>query len=129
MSALVSFRAGSPIAAGDIVRVSSSGLITPASAVSIESAVCAGIALNDGGINDLILVNKDSLYVASGGNYNPGSRIYLSFSSGQLYDDYSYFSTALNSSTLSGAYLVDVGLAVSASGISVELSYPILVYR
>ena len=127
MSALICFRAADSISTGDVVRVTSGGLLTKASAISPNSSVCAGIALNTGSVNDLILVNKDSLYYASSGTYVPGNRAYLSLISGQVYEGYNAFAVALAASTLSGAYLVDLGPFVSVSGLNLEINSPVFV--
>lgn len=126
--ALVSFRAQTSITAGEVVRVSASGFLTKASAVALDSAICAGVAINSAAPLDLVLVNKDSLYTQFSG-LTPGNRIYLSLTSGQVYPDYATFYAAASGTTVSGAFLTEVGTAVSTSGVHIEITQPIFINK
>lgn len=126
--ALVSFRAQTFITAGEVVRVSASGFLTKASAVASDSAICAGVAINSAAPLDLVLVNKDSLYTQFSG-LTPGNRIYLSLTSGQFYPDYATFYAAASGATVSGAFLTEVGTAVSTSGVHIEITQPIFINK
>lgn len=125
---LVSFRAKSSITAGDLVRVDSVGFLTKASAVALDSSICVGVALNSAAPLDLVLVNKDSIYTQFSG-LTPGTRTYLSLTSGQLYADYAAFYTALSGTTLSGAYLTELGPAISTSGVHIEIQQPVFINK
>jgi len=122
---LISLTAGGTIDANDVVYVDSSGLAHKASAVNLESAIMAGVALDSGGAGALIRVNPDGYY----GNFTglvPGEVQYLSLTSGEL-TTYANWVTDLTSSSLEGAYLARVGTAATTSGLDVEISLSVFV--
>jgi len=124
VASLVSFRAGQAITAGDVVTVNASGLLYKASAVAENTARVVGLAINGGGVNELITVTKDS-YFASLSGLTPGSSVYLSITSGALNSSYSSWITQVNGASLSGAYITNIGRAVTTSGLNVEISKPL----
>jgi len=123
--ALLSFTAGSTIAANDVVYVDVNGLIHKASATTLPQATPAGVAIDGGSVGSLIRVNPDGLFANFSG-LTPGEYQYLSLTSGQI-ETYPTWITSLASSSLPGAFLARVGTAASASGLDVEFSRPIFV--
>lgn len=124
--ALVSFIASENINQGDVVTINPSGLLYKASATEERNARVVGIANNTGQANDLIFVTKDS-YFASSSGLAPGSSVYLSVVSGSLNTSYTAWLDEVFSTTLTTAYLTNVGRAVTSSGVSVEVAKPVLI--
>lgn len=123
--ALLSFRAAEAINSGDFVCLTPSGFIQKTAVLTVNSATPVGVALDSGTVNSLIRVNPDSLYSGYSG-FVPGSPVYLSVISGQVCD-YPTWKNAVISNNYSGAYLTNVGYAVSSSGLSVEINKPLFI--
>lgn len=124
MASLVSFRAGQAITAGDVVTISTSGLLYKASATSERTARVVGLAITAGEANDLVTVNKDS-YFASLSGLTPGSSVYLSITSGVLSPSYAAWISGVQTTSLSGVYVTNLGRAITSSGVSIEISRPV----
>ena len=124
MASLVTFKAGQDIAVGDVVTVSTSGLLYKASATDDRTARVVGLAITSGTTNNLIFVNKDS-YFASLSGLTPGSSVYLSITSGVLNPSYADWIYEVQATTLSGVYVTTLGRAITSSGVSIEISKPI----
>ena len=124
MASLVSFRAGQAITAGDVVTVNASGLLYKASAVAESTARVVGLAINGGGVNELITVNKDS-YFASLSGLTPGSSAYLSLTSGVLSPSYADWINEVQSTAATSVYITNLGRSITSSGLSVEISKPV----
>ena len=122
--AIVSFKAGESISAGDAVFVSASGFAYKAIATSFENAFVAGVAINGGSAGNLIRVNSDSVYDSSF-TFVPGVTQYLSFTTSGAYADYESISSSLGLTSYPGIYLSQVGKAVTTSKLEVETSVPI----
>lgn len=126
MASLVSFRAGQAIAAGDVVTINASGLLYKASALSPSTARVVGLAITAGDVNDLVTVSKNSYFAAVSG-LTPGSSVYLSITSGVLNPSFASWFTQVQAASLSGAYITNLGRAVTTSGLSIEISKPLFV--
>ena len=124
MASLVSFRAGQAITAGDVVTINPSGVLYKASAVSERTARVVGFAITAGQANDLVLVNKDSYFPSLSG-LTPGSSVYLSVTSGAVNSSYTNWINEVQSTSLSGVYLTNLGRSITSSGVSVEISKPL----
>jgi hypothetical protein len=122
---LLSFIAGGSIAANDAVYVDSNGFLHKASAESFEKATVTGIAIDTGVAGSLIRVNPDGFTTTLSG-LTPDNLHYVAISSGDLLN-YPAWVSELSSSSLEGAFLTSVGMAISSSGLNVEISRPIFV--
>ena len=122
--AIVSFRAGESISAGDAVFVSASGFVYKAIATSFENASVAGVAIDNGSSSSLIRVNADSLYESSS-TFVPGETQYLSLLTSGDYSTYAVLSSGLALTSYPGVYLSQVGKAVTTSKLEVETSVPV----
>lgn len=124
--AVSSFFAGESISAGQAVYVSPSGYAYKANASNYTQASVAGIAVDNGSNGSLVRVQGDAMYTQYAG-LTIGSYRYLSIAtSGQLVS-YADWATELNATSLSGAYLTNVGRCISTSGVEVELQRPVFV--
>jgi len=124
--AIVSFRAGESISAGDAVFVSASGFAYKAIATSFENASVAGVAIDGGSSSSLIRVNADSLYESSS-TFVPGETQYLSLLTSGDYSTYAVLSSGLALTSYDGVYLSQVGKAVTTSKLEVETSVPVFI--
>jgi hypothetical protein len=122
---IVSLKAGESISAGDAVFVSSAGLLYKAIGQIFENASVAGVAINSGATGDLIRVNSDSIYTSSA-TFVPGEIQYLSALVSGEYANYDSVVSGLQSSSLAGLYLTEVGRAITTSKLNVERSIPFL---
>lgn len=122
--AIVSFKAGGDISAGDAVFVSSTGLLHKAIATEFKNSFVVGIAINGGSAGNLIRVNADSVYDSSF-TFVPGVTQYLSLTTSGAYADYESINSELGLTSYSGIYLSQVGKAVTTSKLEVETSVPI----
>jgi hypothetical protein len=125
---LISFRAGETVTSGNFLRVTRNGLAHPASAGDKDAATVAGVAITNGDAQDLVLVNKDYVYDGLPG-LTAGEKVYLSITSGQFYTNYTEFEVALSGSTLSGAYLTEVGTALGSDKLHVQIQLPVFINR
>lgn len=124
--ATTSFRAGESISAGQAVYVTASGFLYKASAGNYTQASVAGVAIDNGTSGSLVRVQSDAIYADFSG-LTPGDYRYLSIlTSGQIVS-YSGWAVELNSTSLSGAYLTNLGRSISATSVEVEIQPPIFV--
>ena len=121
--AIASFRAGETISAGDALFVSSTGLVFKALADTQDHASVVGLAVNGGSAGDLIRVNTDAIYTSSN-TYVPLERLYLSLSASGALTDYDSIASGLALTTYPGAFVTEVGSAVTANKINVEVTVP-----
>ena len=121
--AIVSFRAGESITAGDAVFVSSTGFAYKAIATSFQNASVAGIAIDGGSAGTLIRVNSDSIYESSS-SFTPGTAQYLSLTVSGSYSDYEALASGLALTSYEGVYLSQVGRAITNSKLEVERPLP-----
>lgn len=124
--ATTSFRAGESISAGHAVYVTASGFLYKASAGNYTQASVAGVAIDNGVSGSLVRVQSDAIYSNFAG-LTPGDYRYLSIlTSGQLVS-YSGWAVELNSTSLSGAFLTNLGRSISTTSVEVEIQPPIFV--
>lgn len=126
--AITSYKAGSAISAGDVVYVSSSGLLIKALGTSRAQAAAVGVAIDTGSTGELVRVNNDSVYTTSL-TLTPGSPNYLSLTTSGAIVDYTVWQNQFNALTASGAFLVNIGNALTSTNISVEIQKPIYVTK
>jgi hypothetical protein len=126
--AIVSFRSGEAISAGNLVTLNGSGTIFKASALISNQASVVGVAIDSGASDALIRVDPDSYYSNFSG-LTPGYLQYLSVTTSGAVVDYPTWATQLDSLPVSGAYLTQIGRAISSSGISIELNKPIYITK
>ena len=130
-TSLVNFTAGADLIQGEVVYVSGVYAV-PASAVSgVDSAQhqAVGLTAEAAVQNATVSVNLDDIAVVSAANLTadtqltPGQYYYLSKSQGQL----TAFSTASGTVSAGSGYaaLVNLGLAVSTTGLHVEIQPPV----
>lgn len=122
--AIVSFKAGESISAGDAVFVSASGFAYKAIATSFENASVAGVAIDGGSAGSLVRVNADSIYESSS-TFVPGETQYLSILTSGSYSNYAVISSGLATTSYAGIYLTQVGTAVTTSKLEIETFSPI----
>lgn len=121
--AIASLRAGETISAGDALFVSSTGLVFKALGDTQDHASVVGIAVNGGSVGDLIQINTDAIYQSSN-SYTPLERLYLSTTASGAYDTYTAVASGLELTSRPGAYITEIGSAVTGNKISVEVSLP-----
>lgn len=126
--AQVTLIAGQAISRGAFVRINPSGLLINACADYVNNARPIGVALNAANAAFPVTVETDGRFDQYTG-LTIGEQTYLSLTSGQMYGTYSDFETALSATTLSGAYAVEVGRAVSTDEITIEISQQTFVRR
>ena len=124
--AIVSFKAGEDISAGDAVFVSSTGFLYKAIATEFENSSVVGIAINGGSAGSLIRVNADSVYDSSS-TFVPGVTQYLSLTTSGAYTDYDSLNSDLGLTSYEGVYLTQVGKALTTSKLEVETSLPFFI--
>ena len=123
-----SFLAGETIAAGDVVYVSSAGLLYKASALTLSQAAAVGISIDSGTAGSLLRVNEDSTYSGLSGLV-PGEYQYVSaLASGQV-QNYTAFINDVSLTSLSTVFLSIVGRAISTTSVEVERAKPIAFYN
>ena len=126
--ALTSFQTDEAISAGNLVFLTSTGLIKKAIATVKEQASVIGVALDSGTTGNLIRVNTDAIY-SSFSALTPGNVQYLSIASSGSLVDYPSWQTQLNALSASGAFLTQVGRAISTTSVEIEISKPIYVIK
>jgi arabinogalactan endo-1,4-beta-galactosidase len=126
--ALTSFQTDEAISAGNLVFLTSTGLIKKAIATVKEQASVIGVALDSGTTGNLIRVNTDAIY-SNFSALTPGNVQYLSIASSGSLVDYPSWQTQLNALSASGAFLTQVGRAISTTSVEIEISKPIYVIK
>lgn len=121
--AIASLKAGESISAGDAVFVSSTGFVYKASADTQDHATVVGIAINAGVVGDLIQIDTDSIYT-SNTTYTPSQKLYLSVVTSGAYGTYESVASGLSNTIYAGAYLTEIGTAVTSNKINVEIDLP-----
>lgn len=128
------FTAGANLIQGQVVYVSGT-YVLPANAASgtpPTNYAAIGITAASAGVTSGVAVNLDGIAVVSDVNITadsaliPGQFYYLSKYSGEL----TRYQTASGTVTASGGYaaMVNIGQALSASELQVEIEPPVLVY-
>lgn len=126
--ALTSFQAGEAISAGNLVFLTSTGFIKKAIATVKEQASTIGVALDSGIAGDLIRVNTDTVY-ANFSALTPGNLQYLSIVSSGSLVDYSNWQTQFNALAASGAFLTQLGRAITTTSVEIEINKPIYIIK
>ena len=126
--ALTSFQAGEAISAGNLVFLTSTGFIKKAIATVKEQASTIGVALDSGIAGDLIRVDTDTVY-SNFSALTPGNLQYLSIVSSGGLVDYLNWQTQFNALTASGAFLTQLGRAITTSSMEIEINKPIYVIK
>lgn len=124
--AIVTIPAGEDISVGDAVSVLPNGLAYPASAATLATAKVVGIALTSCDAGFSVQLETDSLFNSYPSTLTPGDTLFLSVTSGSV-ANYSDFYTAASSYPSSSVYLVQIGRAISPSGVSIEIENPKLI--
>jgi hypothetical protein len=126
--AVTSFIAGEAISAGNVVYVTTSGFIRKSIGTAQDQASPVGISVDTSSVNNLTRVVSDSIYSESIG-LTAGNRQYLSLTTSGAIVDYSTWQTQLNSLSASGAFLTQIGTALSSTAINVEIERPIYITK
>lgn len=124
--AIVTIPAGEAISTGNAVSVLPNGLAYPASAAALATAKVVGLALTSCDAGFSVQLETDSLFNSYPLTLTPGDTLFLSVTSGSVVN-YSDFYTTASSYPSSGVYLVQIGRALSPSGISIEIENPKLI--
>ncbi|OUW91448.1 MAG: hypothetical protein CBD94_01655 [Gammaproteobacteria bacterium TMED234] len=117
---LLSFRAGENIALGDAVAVdmSTSGYIrTARSSGDLDEANTIGVSVDDVSTGTLCRVVTDAQAVVYSGLI-PGTRYFVSASGGKVVD-YPTYVAGFDQLGASGAYLVELGTAISTGSLRI----------
>lgn len=120
--AITSFRAGESISAGEVVYVSSAGLIYKASALTQDQASAVGIAIDSAAAGSLVRVNSDAIYNEYSG-LTPGELQYLSITTSGQVVDYATWEAQLATVSIN-PYQELIGRAITTSGVAVETGKP-----
>ena len=120
--AIISFRAGETISAGQAVYVSSAGLIFKASSFTQDQASVVGVAIDSGSAGDLLRVNSDAIYNQYSG-LTPGDLQYLSVTTSGQIVNYAAWQAELETVGVN-VYQSLVGRTITTSGVAVELGKP-----
>lgn len=126
--AITSFIAGEAISAGNAVYVNTSGFIYKAIATNKEQAAVIGLAIDTATSANLVRVVSDTVYTTASA-FTPGNFQYLSIASSGTLVPYSTWETELNAAPASGAFLTNVGRALTTTNIEVEIQKPIHVTK
>lgn len=126
--AITSFIAGEAISAGNAVYVNPSGFIYKAIATNKEQAAVIGLAIDTATSANLVRVVSDTVYTTAS-TFTPGNFQYLSIASSGTLIPYSTWETELNAAPASGAFLTNVGRALTTSNVEVEIQKPIYVTK
>jgi hypothetical protein len=119
------FTAGGDIAQGAAVYVAPGGVIYTASAKTVQTASVVGVAMEAGYLGTVVPVNLDAVYTDYS-NLIPGKPLYLSIaSSGVLVSSSGWLEEFASYS--GDAYQTFMGRCVSTSGLSIEISPPVLI--
>lgn len=124
--AITSFKAGEAISAGDLVYLSSAGLLYKASALFIDQASVVGVAIDSGVSGSLIRVNADSVYPNASG-VTPGEYRYLSILVSGQHVPYATWASDLAGTAYEGAYLTNIGRATTTTSVEVEVNKPLYI--
>ena len=122
---LLSFKAGEAIALGDAVAVdmSTSGHIrTARSSGDLDEANTIGVSVDAVSAGALCRVVTDAQAVVYSGLV-PGQRYFVSASGGKIVD-YPTFTAGFDQLGASGAYLVEMGTAISSSSLRISPQQP-----
>jgi len=121
--AILAFRAGEAIQAGDAVYVDSSPFVYKGLGDTQEKSSVIGIAEDRGNIGDLIRINTDNIcYKLTGFDVN--EYLFLSFIQPGLVVDYATWESDLSSAAFN-PYLTRVGRALSSTAVEVEINKPV----
>ena len=126
--AITSFIAGEAISAGNAVYVTPSGYIYRAIATNQTQAAVVGLSLDTVVVSGLARVVSDFIY-SNSSSLTPGTFQYLSVATSGNVVSYSTWQTELNATTLSGAFLTNVGRALSTTSLEVEVQKPIYITK
>ena len=126
--AITSFKAGDAISTGDIVYVDPSGFLYKGLATSPSQSRTVGISLDSASANSLVRVINDSVYQSTL-TLTPGAAQYLSITTPGAIVDYSAWQTQFNALSASGAFLTQIGRALTTSNLEVEIQKPIYVTK
>jgi len=126
--AITSFIAGEAISAGNAVYVTSSGYLYRAIATNQTQAAVVGLSLDTVVVSGLARVVSDFIYPNSS-SLTPGDFQYLSVATSGNVVSYLTWQTELNATTLSGAFLTNVGRALSTTSLEVEVQKPIYITK
>jgi len=126
--AINSFIAGEAISAGNAVYVTSSGYLYRAIATNETQASVVGLSLDTVVVSGLARVVSDFIYPNSS-SLTPGDFQYLSVATSGNVVSYLTWQTELNATTLSGAFLTNVGRALSTTSLEVEVQKPIYITK
>jgi hypothetical protein len=124
--AITSFKAGEAISAGELVYVSSASYVYKASSIVLDQASVVGIAVDSGIAGSLIRVNCDAVYPSASG-VTPGEYRYLSILVSGQHVPYSTWASELASTAYDGAYLTNIGRAVSTTSVEIEIAKPLFI--
>jgi len=126
--AITSFIAGEAISAGNAVYVTPSGYLYRAIATNQTQAAVVGLSLDTVVVSGLARVVSDFIY-SNSSSLTPGDFQYLSVATSGNVVSYSTWQTELNATTLSGAFLANVGRALSTTSLEVEVQKPIYITK
>lgn len=126
--AITSFIAGEAISAGNAVYVNPSGFLYKAIATNQTQASVIGVSLDTATQSNLVRVTSDCIY-SSLSSLTPGNPQYLSVATSGNIVSYATWQTELNATTLSGAFLTNLGRALSTTSIDVEVQKPVYVIK
>jgi hypothetical protein len=123
----LSFYASQDINAGDVVVVlSGTGRIAKASANGSLNDSCIGIALYTTPSGGLVVVNNDEPYLNLSG-LTPGQNVYVAFSSGFIAPTYSDWVSSVSGTSAATVNLISLGRALTTSGITNQITRPVVV--
>lgn len=126
--AVTSFIAGEAISAGDAVYVTPSGFVRKSIGTVQDQASPVGVSVDTTSVNNLTRVISDSIYSSSVG-LTAGNRQYLSLTTSGGIIDYATWQTQLTSLSASGAFLTQIGTALSSTALNVEIERPIYITK
>lgn len=126
--AITSFIAGEAISAGNAVYVNPSGFLYKAIATNKDQAAVIGLAVDTATSSNLVRVVTDTVYT-SASTFTPGDFQYLSIATSGAVVPYSTWETELTAVAASGAFLTNVGRALTTTNIEVEIQKPIYVTK
>ena len=126
--AITSFIAGEAISAGDAVYVTPSGFLRKSIGTVQDQASPVGVSVDTTTTANLTRVISDSLY-SDATSLTAGNRLYLSLTTSGGVIDYPTWQTQLNALSASGAFLTQIGTALSSTTYNVEIERPIYVTK
>jgi hypothetical protein len=116
------------ISANDAVTITASGFAALAIASDPERSKVAGIALDSAAEGALVRVNTDAVANTFTG-LTPGQPQFLSPTTSGSVVDYTAWETDFNTSVVTGAFLTNIGKAVSSTALDIEIQRPIYVIK